>query len=166
MRIDGRLQSPRFILRHFCIATHDLSSFRDAKIVRLLITSPLTGITHIVYRGVRRAYWCRGKGIPSHGRRFMVHGRAETSGVGIFQQKRSLFESAGQFLRDSKFHGWGSITQVRSAISALRKAAGAQVQWIATPGKVENLRMPRPQTGANATGAILASEVVQSPSAC
>src|SRR2546427_12003905 len=73
----------------------------------------------------------------------MMQGRAETSGVRIFQQKGSLFESVGRFLKDSKSRRAGfDPTQVTvGQLQSLRKAAGASVQWVPTLGKVESLRM-------------------------
>src|SRR5438445_5539474 len=84
------------------------SGFSGAKIDSLLITSPtnwyyLTGFTGesgalVVSREATT--------IITDGR-FMVQGRTEMSGVRILQQKGSLFESVGQFLRDSKFRSVG-----------------------------------------------------------
>ena len=147
---------------------HDLSlGFRDAKIDALLITSPANWYYLTSFTGEYGALVVSRNGttLITDGR-FMVQGRDEMSGVRIFQQKRSLFESAGQFLRDSKFHRVGfDPTQVTvGQFRTLRKAAGAQVQWIATPGKVESLRMRKDpaELAQMRRAAILASEVVQS----
>src|SRR5690348_18474970 len=88
---------------------HNLTAdFRNAKIDALLITSPanwyyLTGFTGeygalIVSR--------KGTALITDGR-FVVQGREEMSGVRIFQQKGSLFESVGQCLKDSRFRQVG-----------------------------------------------------------
>src|SRR2546430_4756454 len=96
----------------------------------------------------------------------MVQGRRETSGVQIFQQKHSLFESTGELLRDSRFRRVGfDPTQVTvGQFRILRKVAGARVRWIATPGKVESLRMHNDsaELAQMRRAAILASEVIQS----
>ncbi len=147
---------------------HDLSlGFRDAKIDALLITSPANWYYLTSFTGEYGALVVSRNGttLITDGR-FMVQGRDEMSGVRIFQQKRSLFESAGEFLRDSRLHRVGfDPTQVTvGQFRTLRKAAGAQVQWIATPGKVENLRMRKDpaELAQMRRAAILASEVVQS----
>src|SRR6266481_8900364 len=84
------------------------SGFSEASIDSLLITSPANWYYLTSFTGESGALIVSRKGttLITDGR-FMAHGRAETSGVSIFQQKRSLFESAGQFLRDSKFHRVG-----------------------------------------------------------
>ena len=75
--------------------------------------------------------------------RFTVQSREETSGVPVVLQKGSLFESVGQFLKQTSARRVGfdpgqlTVTQ----LSSVRKAAGRRVQWIAAPAKVEVLRM-------------------------
>src|SRR6202171_3286908 len=75
--------------------------------------------------------------------RFMVQGRAEMSGIRILQQKGSLFESVGQFLKDSRFRRVGfDPTQVTvGQLQSLRKAAGPRVRWVPALGRGEGLRM-------------------------
>jgi Xaa-Pro aminopeptidase len=95
-----------------------------------------------------------------------VQGRAETSGIRILQQKGSLFESVGRFLKDSRCRRIGfDPTQVTvGQLQSLRRAAGARVRWFATPGRVESLRM-RKDTAELAQmrrAAILADEIMHS----
>src|SRR5258708_2745389 len=143
-----------------------ISKLSETKIDALLITSPanwyyLTGFTGesgalIVSR--------KGASLITDGR-FMVQGRAETSGVRIHQQKGALFESIGQFLKDSGCRRAGfDPTQVTvGQLQSLRKAAGAQVSWIPTLGKVESLRMRKDEAelAQMRRAAILAGQVVQ-----
>src|ERR1700682_2126668 len=97
--------------------------------------------------------------------RFMVQGRAEMSGIRILQQKGSLFESVGQFLKDSRFRRVGfDPTQVTvGQLQSLRKAAGPRVRWIPAVGRVEVLRMCKDaaELAQMRRAAILAGEVVQ-----
>jgi Xaa-Pro aminopeptidase len=146
---------------------HLLSSdFSDAKINALVITSPanwfyLTGFTGesgalVVSR--------EGSALITDGR-FLVQARAETSGVRILQQKGSLVESVGPFLKDSRFRRVGfDPSQVTVAqLQSLRKAAGTSVRWVPTLGKVESLRMRKDaaELAQMRRAAILAGEVVQ-----
>src|SRR5258708_37068585 len=120
------------------------SSFSDAKIDALLITSPanwyyLTGFTGEFGALVASR---QGACLITDGR-FMVQGRAEASGIRIVQQKGALFESVGQFLKVSRARRVGfDPTQVTvGQLHSLRKAAGSGVRCGATPGEVESLRM-------------------------
>jgi Xaa-Pro aminopeptidase len=147
---------------------HNLAlNLRDAKIDALLITSPsnwyyLTGFTGesgalVVSR--------RGTTLVTDGR-FMVQSRIEMSGVRIFQQKRSLSESVGQLLRDSRSHrvGFDPHQVTVGQLQSLRKAAGARVRWIPAPGKVESLRMRKDaaELAQMRRAAILAGDVMRS----
>ena len=142
------------------------SSFSDAKIDALLITSPanwyyLTGFTGEFGALVASR---KGASLITDGR-FMVQGRAEASGIRIVQQKGALFESVGQFLKDSRARRVGfDPTQVTvGELHSLRKAAGSGVRWVATPGKVESLRMRKDaaELAQMRRAAILAGDVVQ-----
>jgi Xaa-Pro aminopeptidase len=147
---------------------HSLTlNFRDAKIDALLITSPsnwyyLTGFT-----GESGALVVSRKGttLVTDGR-FMVQSRIEMSGVRIFQQKRSLSESVGQLLRDSRSHrvGFDPNQVTVGQLQSFRKAAGAHMRWIPAPGKVERLRMRKDaaELAQMRRAAILAGEVMQS----
>jgi Xaa-Pro aminopeptidase len=147
---------------------HNLTSnFRDAKIDALLITSPsnwyyLTGFT-----GESGALVVSRKGatLVTDGR-FIVQSRVEMSGVRIFQQKRSLSESVGQLLRDSRFHrvGFDPAQVTVGQLQSLRKAAGTQVRWVPAPGQVEGLRMCKDaaELAQMRRAAILAGEVMRS----
>src|SRR5712691_802923 len=109
------------------------ASFSDEKIDALLITSPpnwyyLTGFTGesgalIVSR--------KGSTLITDGR-FIEQGRVEMSGVRILQQKRSLFESVGQFLKDSRYRrmGFDPAQVTVGQLESLRKAAGASLRWV------------------------------------
>jgi Xaa-Pro aminopeptidase len=142
------------------------ASFSDEKIDALLITSPpnwyyLTGFT-----GESGALIVSRKGttLITDGR-FMVQGRAEMSGVRILQQKHSLFESVGQFLKDSRYRRVGlDPAQVTvGQLESLRKATGASLRWVETLGRVESFRMRKDaaELGQMRRAAILAGEVVQ-----
>ena len=143
------------------------ASFSDEKIDALLITSPpnwyyLTGFT-----GESGALIVSRKGttLITDGR-FMEQGRAEMSGVRILQQKRSLFQSVGQFLKDSRYRrvGFDPAQVTVGQLESLRKAAGASLRWVETLGRVESFRMSKDaaELGQMRRAAILAGEVVQS----
>jgi Xaa-Pro aminopeptidase len=143
-----------------------IANLARAKIDALLITSPanwyyLTGFTGesgalVVLR--------KGASLITDGR-FMVQGRAEASGVRILQQKGSLFESVGQFLKDAHSNrvGFDPSQVTVGQLQSLRKAAGARVRWIPALGQVESLRMRKDaaELAQMRRAAILASEVVQ-----
>ena len=143
------------------------ASFSEAKIDALLLTSPANWFYLTGFTGESGALVVSRKGtvLITDGR-FMVQGRAETSGVRILQQKGSLVESAGQFLKDSRFRRVGfEPTQVTvGQMQSLRRAAGARVRWVPTPGKAERLRMRKDaaELAQMRRAAILAGEVVQS----
>jgi Xaa-Pro aminopeptidase len=138
----------------------------ERKLDSLLVTSPanwyyLTGFTGeagtlVVSR--------RNTTLLTDGR-FTVQGREETSGVRIIQQKGSLSESTGQFLRESGIRRVGfdpaqlTVEQLRS----LRRAGGSRVRWVPASGLVESLRM-RKDSGELAQmrkAALLAGEIVE-----
>ncbi len=143
------------------------SGFSDVKIDSLLVTSPanwfyLTGFTGesgalVVSR--------RGTTLITDGR-FTVQGRAETSGISIRQQKSSLNESVGQFLKDSRVRrvGFDPAQVTVGQLQSLRKAAGAGVRWVPILGAVESLRMRKDaaELAQMRRAAIVASDVVQS----
>jgi Xaa-Pro aminopeptidase len=147
---------------------HELSlGFRDAKIDALLITTPANWYYLTGFTGESGALLVSRKAttLITDGR-FMVQGREEMSGVRILQQRGSLFESVGRFLRDCRFRQVGfDPTQVTvGQFRSLRKAAGARVRWIPTPGKVESLRMRKDsvELAQMRRAAILAGEMVHS----
>src|SRR5467141_4201860 len=78
------------------------SGFSGAKIDSLLITSPANWYYLAGFTGESGALVVSRKSttLITDGR-FMVQGRAEASGVRILQQKGSMYESAGQFLKNS-----------------------------------------------------------------
>ena len=142
------------------------SSFSDAKIDSLLITSPANWFYLTGFTGESGALVVSRKGasLITDGR-FMVQGRAETSGVRIHQQKGSLFEAVGRFLKDSKSCrvGFDPSQVTVGQMQSLREAAGTRVRWVPAVGKVENLRMRKDaaELAQMRRAAILASEVVQ-----
>jgi Xaa-Pro aminopeptidase len=74
--------------------------------------------------------------------RFTTQVRKETSSVRLLEQKGSLLDSTGRFLRQKGFRRAGfdpSQTSV-AQLGLLRKAAGARTKWIAAPGLVGTLR--------------------------
>ncbi len=142
------------------------SLFPEAKIDAFMSTSPanwyyLTGFTGdsgalVVSR--------RGTTLITDGR-FIVQGRAETYGVKVVQQKGSLFESAGQYLKETRCRRVGfEPTQITvGQLQTVRRAAGGGVRWVATPDKTESLRMRKDaaELAQMRRAAILAGEVVQ-----
>src|ERR1700732_2917325 len=78
------------------------SNILDAKIDALLTTSPANWYYLTGFTGESGALVVSRKSttLITDGR-FMVQGRAEASGVRILQQKGSLYESVGQFLKNS-----------------------------------------------------------------
>jgi Xaa-Pro aminopeptidase len=144
---------------------HNLAlNLRDAKIDALLITNPsnwyyLTGFTGesgalVVSR--------RGTALVTDGR-FMVQSRIEMSGVRISQQKRSLSESVGQLLRDSRSHRVG-FDPNQVTVGQLQSLRKARVRWIPAPGKVESLRTRKDaaELAQMRRAAILAGDVMRS----
>jgi len=156
------MKTPLYRRRHLLS-----SSFSDAKIDALLITSPVNWFYLTGFTGESGALVVSRKGatLVTDGR-FIVQGRAETSGVRMFQQKGSLFESVGQFLKDSRSGrvGFDPNQLTVKQLQSLRKAAGAAVRWVPTLGKVESLRMRKDaaELAQMRRAAILAGEVVQS----
>lgn len=96
--------------------------------------------------------------------RFTTQVREETSGVRLIQQKGSLLESAGRFLREKKIRRVGfEPTQTSVAqLGLLRKAAGVGTKWIAAPGLVGSLRTRKEpsELARMREAAILAGDVV------
>jgi Xaa-Pro aminopeptidase len=74
--------------------------------------------------------------------RFVVQAKAETGGVRIRQQEKTLFESIAHALRDSYARRVGfDPTQLTVAqLQSLRKAAGSRLQWVPVARRVEALR--------------------------
>ena len=75
--------------------------------------------------------------------RFLVQGREEMSGVRLVQQKGSLYDSAGRFMRESGFRrvGFDPGQVTVGQLKSLRRGSGRKVKWVAAPGAVESLRM-------------------------
>ena len=126
---------------------HTLTSgFSEARIDSLLITSPANWFYLTGFTGESGALVVSRKGafLITDGR-FTVQSRAEVSGTRIVRQKVSLFESVGQFLKDARSRrvGFDPGQLTVGQLHMLRRAAGARVRWVPTPGKVEGLRMSK-----------------------
>jgi Xaa-Pro aminopeptidase len=74
--------------------------------------------------------------------RFTTQVQEETSSVRLIEQKGSLLESTGNFLREKKIRRAGfDPTQTSVAqLGLLRRAAGSGTKWIPAPGLVGSLR--------------------------
>ena len=143
------------------------SGFSDAKIDSLLVTSPANWFYLTGFTGEFGALVVSRKGatLITDGR-FTVQGRAETSRIRILQQKGSLYESVGQFLKNLRVRriGFDPAQVTVGQLQSLRKAAGALVRWVPTLGAVESLRMCKDaaELAQMRRAGILAGEVVQS----
>ena len=136
-----------------------------AKLDALLITHPanwyyLTGFTGesgalIAGRG--------GATLISDGR-FTTQAAEEAASVRYIEQKGSLAESTGRFIKGKSLRRVGfdpaqvSVAHLRS----LRRAAGALAQWISAPGLVESLRIKKEpgELAVMRRAAILAGDVL------
>jgi Xaa-Pro aminopeptidase len=141
----------------------------EAKLDALVVTHPanwyyLTGFTGEA--GV--LILARGSATLITDGRFTTQVREETSSVRLIEQKGSLLESTGRFLREKKIRRAGfDPTQVSVAqLSLLRKAAGAGTKWIPAPGLVGTLRarkepseLARMRQAALLAGDVLASAI-------
>jgi len=143
------------------------SSFADEKIEALLVTSPANWFYLTGFTGESGALVVSRKGtnLITDGR-FLTQGRAETAGVHILQHKGSLFGAVGEFLKESRFRrvGFDSNQVSVGQLQRLRKATGTRVRWVATPGKVESLRIRKDaaELAQMRRAAILAGDVIQS----
>jgi len=115
----------------------------EAKLDALVVTHPanwyyLTGFTGEA--GV--LILVRGEATLITDGRFTTQVREETSSVRLLQQKGSLLESTGRFLREKKIRrtGFDPAQTSVAQLSSLRKAAGAGTKWIPAPGLVGSLR--------------------------
>jgi Xaa-Pro aminopeptidase len=142
------------------------SGFSEAKIDSLLITSPANWYYLTGFTGESGALVVsqRGTTLITDGR-FTAEGRAEVSGVRIVQQKGSLFESVGQFLKDARSRrvGFDPSQLTVGQLHLFRRAAGSQVRWVPTTGKVEGLRTRKDaaELAQVRLAAKLASELVE-----
>jgi len=143
-----------------------IAKLAERKIDALLVTRPANWYYLAGFTGESGALVVSQKGTSLiTDSRFMVQGRAEMSGIRILQQNGSLFESVGQFLKDSRFRrvGFDPSQVMVGQLQSLRKAAGARVRWIPALGRVEGLRMCKDaaELAQMRRAAILAGEVVQ-----
>jgi Xaa-Pro aminopeptidase len=143
------------------------ASFSGAGIDSLLITNPTNWYYLTGFSGESGALIVSRKTttLITDGR-FMAQSRAEVSGVRVIQQKGSLFEFTGQFLKEARSRrvGFDPGQLTVGQLHTLRRAAGARVRWVSTPGKVENLRMCKDAAELAQMRLVgkLASELVQS----
>ena len=143
-----------------------LADLQEAKIDALLITSPANWYYLSGFTGESGALVVSGKGsnLVTDGR-FTVQAGRDSPGVRVVQQKGSLFESTGQFLKTSKFSrvGFDPSQITVGQLQSLRKTAGGRVRWVAAPGRVERLRMRKSaaELAQMRRAAILADEVVE-----
>jgi Xaa-Pro aminopeptidase len=142
------------------------SLLSEGKLDALLVTSPANWyyLTEVTGEAGILVVSRKGCTLITDGR-FMVQGHEETSGVRVLQQKGSLHESTGQYLKESKLHRVGfdpsqlTVSQLRS----LRRSAGRRARWIGSPGLVESLRMRKDEAelAQMRKAAILADEIVE-----
>ena len=143
-----------------------LAELAAAKLDSLVITRPanwfyLTGFTG--ESGILLSSTRHITSLVTDGR-FTVQARQEAPGVRIVPQRAGLYESAGQWLAEHKLKrvGFDSQQVTVAQLSALRKATGARVTWIAAPGLVERLRTRKDaaEIAQMRRAAVLASDVV------
>jgi Xaa-Pro aminopeptidase len=143
-----------------------VSHLAESKVHCFLITSPANWFYLTGFTGDAGALVVSRKGttLITDGR-FMVQGHEETSGVRFLQQKESLSDSVGQFLRDSQSRrvGFDPSHLTVAQLGSLRRAAGRRLKWVPAPGVVEALRMRKDalELAQMRKAAILAGEVVQ-----
>jgi Xaa-Pro aminopeptidase len=98
--------------------------------------------------------------------RFTTQVRKETSSVRLIEQKGSLLDSTGRFLRQKGIRraGFDPVQTSVAQLSLLRKAAGARTKWIAAPGLVGTLRARKEpsELARMRQAAILAGDVLTS----
>jgi len=137
-----------------------------AKLDALVVTHPanwyyLTGFTGEAGTLIVRP---EGATLISDGR-FTTQAREETPSIRYIEQKGSLTESAGRFLREKSVRRVGfDATQVSVAqLGLLRKAAGARTKWISAPGLVEAIRIRKgpSELALMRQAAILAGDVLK-----
>lgn len=96
--------------------------------------------------------------------RFTTQAREEAPAVRYVEQKGSLLDTAGKFLREKALKRVGfDPTQVSVAqLRLLRKSAGARAQWIPAPGLVEAIRIRKEpsELARMRQAAILAGDVL------
>lgn len=138
----------------------------ESRVDSLLITHPanwfyLTGFTGESGALVESR---KGSTLVTDGR-FVVQAKAETTGVRIRQQEKTLFESVALSLRDLRCRRVGfDPTQLTVAqLQNFRKAARGRLQWVPVPGKVETLRMRKDATelAQMRKAAILGGEILE-----
>ena len=138
----------------------------ESRVDSLLITHPanwfyLTGFTG---ESGTLVVSQKGSALITDGR-FVVQAKAETAGVRIRQQEKTLFDSVAQSLRDlrSRRVGFDSTQLTVGQLQGFRKAAGGRLQWVPAPGRVETLRMRKDaaELAQMRKAAILGGEIVQ-----
>jgi Xaa-Pro aminopeptidase len=140
-------------------------SISSAKLDALVVTHPTNWYYLSGFTG-ESGLLIAGKGsatLISDGR-FTTQARGEASGVDYVEQKGSLLDTAGKFLRKKGTRRVGfdpsqlSVSQLRH----LKKASGARTQWIPARGMVEAIRIHKepPELARMRQAAILAGDVL------
>jgi Xaa-Pro aminopeptidase len=117
---------------------------RESKVDSVVITHPANWFYLTGFTGESGALVVSRKGaaLVTDGR-FVVQAKAETTGVRLCQQEKTLFDSIAQSLRDlrSRRVGFDPTQLTVAQLQNLQKAAGGRLQWVPVPGKVETLRI-------------------------
>ncbi|MGB7280880.1 MAG: Xaa-Pro peptidase family protein [Candidatus Acidiferrum sp.] len=137
-----------------------------AKLDALVITQPANWYYLTGFTGESGALIVANDGettLISDGR-FTTQAREESASVRYLEQKGSLMESAGRFLRGEKWRRVGfDASQITVAqLRLLRKAAGARAKWISAVGMVESIRIRKEpvELAVMRQSAILAGDVL------
>jgi Xaa-Pro aminopeptidase len=97
--------------------------------------------------------------------RFMMQAKAETVGVRIFQQERTLLESVAEVLKESHARrvGFDPVQITVAQLQSIRKACGGRLRWVSVAGMVETLRMRKEaeELAQMRRAGILADEIVE-----
>src|SRR5260370_29728691 len=143
-----------------------VSQLCEMKLGCLLITSPANWYYLTGFSGESGALLVSQKGtrLVTDGQ-FTVQAHEEATGVRVRQQKGSLFESVGQYGKDSHFRrvGFDPSQLTVSQLQSVRRVTGGRSKWAPVPGMVEALRMCKDaaEIAQMRKTAILAVEVMQ-----
>ncbi len=143
-----------------------VSLLRETKASCLLITCPANWYYLTGFTGESGALLVsqKGTGLVTDGR-FMVQAHEEATGIRVRQQKGSLFESVGQYVKDAHFRrvGFDPSQLTVSQLQSVRRVSGGRSKWAPVPGMVEALRMRKDaaEIAQMRKAAILAVEVMQ-----
>jgi Xaa-Pro aminopeptidase len=143
-----------------------VSHLREARLDCLLTTSPANWYYLTGFTGESGALLVTPQGTTLvTDSRFTVQGREESSGVQVRLQKGSLFDSVGQFLKESKAKrvGFDPGQLTVAQLQGVRRSSGPRLKWIPVPGAVEALRMRKDaaEVAQMRKAAILAGDVLE-----